>query len=211
MAWLRSLSAGRRTGLIVALVVLAVISFLAGSRMLPSSSSTASELVRDRDTDASTLVSESEEASRRAREVASDAVLRQADVDPATGRTGFRFASAVLSQELVVIAPSVQPDAQWEVRVVGVSPVSTQTGPGLDVSMLNVGPAASAQAMAGHWPSCTPRGLTLAAARGALTWYAFCNLQDGSIAAGTVDGRTGEFQPSAAPPAKPPPTAMPNP
>ena len=71
---------------------------------------------------------------------------------------------------------------------------------------MRIGPAAVVKAATQHWNGCPVRGLSLHGEEAQLVWYIFCNLPEG-VVYGTMDGVTGEFVPSLAPPAIVPPTA----
>ena len=162
-----------------------------------------------RDADAVSLAEISELATRRAREVEPDAVLRQVDVGPGSGGYSFRLTNAAATQAITLHAPSTQatPDL-WELVHGRLTPLLGWTSPGIDVQALRIGPAAVERAAIAQWPGCSLRALTLVGQLDDLTWYVFCNVAEGVIS-GTVDGRTGELVPSPAPPALPPPTAVP--
>ena len=78
----------------------------------------------------------------------------------------------------------------------------------MDLRSLRIGPASVVRAATGHWPDCGIRGISLHGQGDDLVWYVFCNLPEG-VVSGTVDGQSGVFTPSLAPPAIVPPTATP--
>ena len=160
-----------------------------------------------RDADAVSLAEISEQATRRAREVEPDAVLRQVDVGPGNGGYSFRLTNAAATEAITLHAPSAQatPDL-WELVHGHLTPLLGWTSPGIDVQALRIGPAAVERAAIAQWPGCSLRALTLVGQLDDLTWYVFCEVAEG-VVSGTVDGRTGELVPSPAPPALPPPTA----
>ena len=82
--------------------------------------------------------------------------------------------------------------------------------PAITLAALKVGPNAVEQAMTTQWRGCAMRSLTLFGTADDINWTASCDVSDGRVAAGTVENRTGAFHPSPAPPAFPPPTAMPS-
>lgn len=160
---------------------------------------------------AAMLAADGGQASRLTRAAVGDAVLRQVDVNPNSGRMTFRFVGGATPQEVDVVVPSpMAPSNQWQVAQSPPSPLTLEARPGMDLSVLRVAPDQAVRAMTARWPDCAPRSLTLTGEREALTWYAFCGLSDGRVGSGTVDGRTGAFEPSATPPALPPPTAAPS-
>lgn len=161
--------------------------------------------------DALSLARLGEQAKQPARELTSDPALRQVDVDPVSGRIFFRFTDALATFEIeaLIPSPSASPD-QWQVSRPPVSKLVGHVRPGLEIQALRVGPADALRPMISQWSGCAPRGLTLVGERDALTWHAFCTLADGRVAAGTIDGRSGAFQPSPAPPASLPLTAVPS-
>ena len=159
------------------------------------------------DPDAVKLVAMSEQAMQLVRGKTPDAVLHQIDTDLQT--TTFRFTDRASTQEISVLVPAAGvPPGQWGVEVASRTPLVSNTSPGLALQRLRAGPLRVAQAISGHWPGCTIRGLTLYLENDKLTWVAFCNTPVG-VASGSVDGETGTFQPSEAPPAPLPVTATP--
>jgi hypothetical protein len=134
-------------------------------------------------------------ARERARATSPDPVLRQVDVDVAGDRRVFRFVDRAATQEIAV--------SDDEVHVTRVSKLVGTVRPGLDVSALRIGPKGAVAATSAHWEGCAPM-LTLFDRR----WYVFCQTTRGVVTA-TIDAVSGEFRPSDAPPALPPPTATP--
>jgi hypothetical protein len=159
------------------------------------------------DADVASLVAASERAAQLVREKTPEAVLHQIDTDLHT--TTFRFTDKASTQEISVVIPAAGvPPEQWVVEVNSRTPLVGNMSPGLNLQSLRAGPTRVAQAIAGHWPGCTIRGLTLYNENDHLTWVAFCNIPEG-VVSGSADGETGVFRPSAAPPASLPVTATP--
>lgn len=160
--------------------------------------------------EAGSLARLGEQAKQPAREITSDPVLRQVDVDPMSGRMYFRFTDAPATFEIDVLVPSpLTPPDRWQVSRTTHSKLVGHVRPGLELRALRVGPADALRPISTQSSGCAPRGLTLVGERDALTWRAFCTLPDGRVTDGTIDGRTGAFQPSLAPLVAPPPTAVP--
>jgi len=159
------------------------------------------------DQDAVKLVTLSEQATQLVREKTPDAVLHQIDTD--LHKTFFRFTDRASTQEISVLisAAGVSPE-QWIVEVNSRTPLVGNMNPGLNLHRLRVGPTRVMQAISGHWPGCTMRSLTLYGEKDNLTWAADCSTPEG-VVSGSVDGETGIFQPSAAPPGSLPVTATP--
>jgi hypothetical protein len=158
------------------------------------------------DPDAVTLVAMGEEALGLAREAVPDAVLRQVDVSPDGGAISFRYTDEAATQTVAVHVPGPEvPRDDWSVLDEGLSPLIGQASPGIDLRALRAGPAAVARSATGHWSGCGVRALTLYGEGEDLSWTVFCNLPEG-VVSGSVDARTGEFTPSSAPPAVPPPS-----
>lgn len=199
-------------GVLVALVgAMALVGALTlfGLTTFPSASGTGAQGSAQLP-DAGSLARLGEQAKQPAREMASDPVLRQVDVDPVSGRMFFRFTDAPATFEIDVLVPSpAAPPDQWQISRPPPSPLVGNARPGLELQALRVGPADALRPLTAQWSGCAPRSLTLVEERDALTWQAFCTLADGRVAAGTIDGAAGAFQPSPAPPASPPPTAVP--
>ena len=161
---------------------------------------------RHPDGDVAALVALSEKAARRAEEVAPDAVLRQVDVSPDVGRTIFRFTDAAATKEISVTVPEPgAPPEAWNIHS-GISPLIGHQSLGIDLPALRIGPASVIRAATGHWPACGIRSIGLHGQGDDLVWYVFCNLPEG-VVSGTVDGQSGVFTASLAPPAIAPPTA----
>lgn len=213
--WGRSHRGSVRPGVLAALVLaFAVAGVLVWPGLAAHRSLASSEVAaRSPGPDATSLARLGEQAKQLAREMAAEPALRQVDVDPVSGRTSFYFTDAPATVEINVLLPSPSaPADQWQ-RLQPPAAASKFVGharPGLDLQVLRVDPTDALRPLAAHWTGCAPRSLTLYGERDALTWYAACTLTDGRVAVGTVDGRTGTFQPSPAPPAPPPPTAAPS-
>lgn len=163
-----------------------------------------------RDADAVALAALSQESLGRASQSVVDPVLRQVDVDPKTGHAFFRYtdAAATIEVDVDVVTPTSAPD-QWQVMATSFSKLVGFRAPALNMSSLKVGPAALARALVSRWSGCEVSFLTLYMQDAHLEWTGFCTLPDGRVATGSIDNRTGEFEPSPAPPAYPPATALP--
>lgn len=163
-----------------------------------------------RDADAVALAALSQPAFQRAARVVPDPVLRQVDVIPPAGRTIFYFTDTAATLEIDVDVPTPNaPAEQWRVRSTSFSKLVGFQAPALNMTALHVGSASVIRALTSHWSGCTPTSVILFGKGDDLEWTGFCKLPDGRLASGTTDNRTGEFHPSPAPPAYPPPTAMP--
>ena len=163
---------------------------------------------RNPDADAIRLVAMSEQARQIARNETPNPVLRQVDTDLKV--TDFQFVEKTLTKVVTVVVP--QPDAPngaWHTTVSKVSPLLSYAEPALDLQDLRTGPERVAHAITAHWPGCTLRGITLYRENGQLIWLAFCNIPEG-VVEGSINDRTGVFQPSAAPPAPLPSTTTPS-
>ncbi len=160
------------------------------------------------DSAAVTLAAMGEQALKLVQKETPSAVLRQVDTD--LNQTDFRFTDDPATKEIIVLVPAagVPPD-KWVVEQNDVSPLVGNTEPGLDLRQLRVGPGQVAQAISAHWPGCALRGMTLYNENNRPTWVAFCNVAEG-VVSGIMDGKTGVFEPSAAPPARLPVTATPS-
>ncbi len=164
---------------------------------------------RTSDLEALKLVALGEQALQIARQEAPNLVLRQVDTDLSV--TDFQFVDRSLTQVITVIVP--QPDAPadtWYTTVSTISPLLSRSEPALDLHNLRTGPTRVAQAITTHWPGCTLRGIMLYHEQGQLTWLAFCNTPEG-VVSGSLQDRSGVFQPSEAPPAPLPAIATPVP
>ena len=180
---------------------------LAPTREVPGDRETV-DPARHPDADVAALVALSEEASRRAEAEAPDAVLRQIGVSPDVGRTIFRFTDAAATKAVTVTVPELgAPTEAWTIHI-GISPLIGHGRPGMDLPSLRIGPASVVRAAIEHWPACGIRSIGLHGQGDDLVWYVFCNLPEG-VVSGTVDGQSGVFTPSLAPPAIVPPTATP--
>lgn len=162
------------------------------------------------ESDAVALADSSQEAFQRASRVVPDPVLRQVDVIPPAGRAIFYFTDVAATLEVRVETPSPNaPSDEWEVTLTTTSKLVGFRVPALNMNALQVGPASVARALTRAWNGCTPTSFTLTGKGDDLEWVGFCRLPDGALATGMLDNRTGEFLPSPAPPAYPPPTATP--
>lgn len=158
--------------------------------------------------DVAELIEAADQAAILAREEAADVVLRQLDVGRDPLRWIIRFTDAAATQEITVMVPVEDvPSGEWEVST-GISPLIGHKSSGLFLDALRVGPDAVVEAATGHWNGCPVRGLGLTGEEDLLVWHIFCALPEG-VVSGTMDGATGEFIPSLAPPAIVPPTATP--
>jgi len=70
---------------------------------------------------------------------------------------------------------------------------------------LKIGPSSAVETAAKYWGECNATGLGLSGKGSELIWHVFCGLPRG-VVGGFVDGQTGVFTPSNAPPARLPPT-----
>ena len=164
---------------------------------------------RHPDADVAALIALSEKAARRAEEEAPSAVLRQLGISPDVGRTIFLFTDAAATKAVTVIVPEPgAPPEAWSIHI-GVSQLIGHPSPGIDLPSLRIGPASVARAATGHWPACGIRSIGLHGQGDDLVWYVDCNLPEG-VVSGTVDGQSGVFTPSLAPPAIVPPVATPD-
>ena len=163
---------------------------------------------RHPDADVGALQALSEEAARRAEEEALDPVLRQADVSIDVGQITFRFIDAAATKDVSVTVPKPgAPPESWSIRSGG-SYLIGHPSPGINLLSWQIGPASVAHAATGHWPACVIRSIGLTGQGDDLVWYVFCSLPEGMVS-GMVDGQSGVFTPSLAPPAVAPPTAKP--
>ena len=154
------------------------------------------------------LLALADQAATLAKEVAEDAVLRQLDRGRDQVRWSFRFTDAAATRVVTVTVPAEDvPIEEWEVST-GISPLTGNQSLGLFLDGLQIGPATVVKAATQHWSGCPLRGLSLIGAEHQLVWYVFCNLPEG-VVSGTMDGQSGVFTPSLAPPAIVPPTATP--
>ncbi len=163
---------------------------------------------RARDADAVRLAELAQAAVVRAREVVSDAVLPQIYIDPNGGRHVFYFTDAASTRSFEIVArDTAAPPGEWEVILTGLSPLLGHPRAGIDADALAIGPETAIRVSAQPWPGCETTTLTLGGQGDHLTWTVFCNTATGGLVLGFVDGGTGEFIPSTAPPALTPPTA----
>ncbi len=178
--------------------------------LLVTAACTGGSTAPTQDSDALALASMSDQAAQLAREVLPDAVLRQVNVT-SDGTFTFRFTDPEASQTtLMVKVPSPDvPTEQWQILDVGQTPLMGHPEPGLRVESLLVGPEAAQRAATSHWQDCRISDLGLGGSEENLVWYVSCQVAQGGVS-GIVDGRTGDFTPSPAPPAVPAPTAMPS-
>ena len=159
--------------------------------------------------DIAELMAVADQATTLANGVAADAVLRQVDLGRDPVRWWIRFTDAAATQEITVIVPVGDvPIEDWEVST-GISPLIGHQSPGLVLDGLRIGSGKVVQTAAQHWNGCPVRGLTLTGEEGQLVWFIFCDLPEG-VVSGSMDGVTGEFVPSLAPPARSPHTATPD-
>ena len=191
----------RRT--VLAVVALALVALTACS----ASASTDAETTA-RDPDAVALEAMADDARRLVQETESTAVLRQIGVGVSSGQYFFHFTDAASTLVVVVVvAPGMDsPPESWEVHPPSVSPLVGHVAADLSMGSLRTGPDAVQRAASSHWGSCENANVGLTGEGDDLVWYVFCELPEG-VLSGTVDGRTGEFIASGAPPAIRPPTA----
>lgn len=157
------------------------------------------------DQDVGKMVDLSKQAAQRAGEKTSGAILHQVDTDTKTFT--FRFTDKEATKEISVFIPDAGiPPEQWTIDVNARTPLVGNTTPELNLGKLKVGYNRVAQAMFAHWQGCSIRALTLYSENERLTWTAFCNTPRG-VVTGDMDGESGVFTPSDAPPAPVPVTA----
>ena len=162
---------------------------------------------RPPDPDAVILVDLGRGALERIRGVAASAVLRQVNVIADGGPFEFQFTDRQATREIAVTIPAADADrGTWTVRLPTTSKLTAHPSPGMKLEGLRVGPGAVAAAATGHWEGCGIRSRSLTGEGEDVVWHVFCNLPQG-VLQGFVDGRTGEFVPSEAPPAIVPPIA----
>ena len=166
---------------------------------------TAGTAVIQSDADAIALAVVADKVVVRARETAADAVLKQVGVNTKNGSWVFRFTdeAATYVISITVASASSAPD-QWQVHI-GVSPLTGQPRPGMLLHDLKIGPSSVVDTATKYWEGCSVTGLGLGGEGSKLVWHVFCRLPQG-VFSGRVDGRTGVFTPSNAPPARIPPT-----
>jgi hypothetical protein len=161
------------------------------------------------DQDILTLVKTSVQAAQIAKKQTPGPILHQIDTDLKT--MTFRFTDKGATREITVFIPAIGiPPEQWTTEVNERTPLVGNTTPGLNLDRLRFGPTYVAQMVFRHWQGCTLRSLTLYSENDHLTWVAFCNTAEGVIT-GTLNGESGVFTPSDAPPAPLPVTATPHP
>lgn len=161
------------------------------------------------DSDVGPLLALGQQALQMARSDIPDAILRQVYTDLTITTFHFTDAAATRLVSINIPTPGAAP-GEWKVDRGGISPLLGSAQPGLDLSVLHAGPGRMSQAISAQWPACQPRGLDLILQDGRLTWIGFCLISEGEVTA-MMDAQTGVFQPSAAPPARLPGTATPNP
>ena len=199
-------------GLLCGAAALVALTACSGAGLIPTRDALGGretfESARQPDADLAALVALSEAAARRAEEEAPDAVLRQIGISPDVGRTIFRFTDAAATKEVSVTVPEPgTPPDSWSIRSGGSYLLGHQS-PGIDLPSLRIGPASVVRAGTEHWPACGIQGIGLYGQGDDLVWYMFCNLPKGVVSR-TVDGQSGVFTASLAPPAIVPPTATP--
>jgi hypothetical protein len=152
-----------------------------------------------------------EQAEQLAQIQIPDAVLRQVDTDLTQTIFHFTDPAATTITQISVPRPEAPPE-EWSVKANLISPLLGNTEPALDLPNLKIGPNRVAQAIKTQWPGCELRGITLyrEGESNALTWIGFCKIPEGLVS-GSMDAKTGVFQPSKAPPAVSPSTAIPLP
>ena len=199
----------RHKVVVLVAVVFLLMLLVACGQANPTSSPITILGTGNRDPDVAALANLSEQVIKRAREIASDAVLRQINIGLDRGTHSFRLTDAEATQAITihVFAPDAPPD-QWEVVYGHLNQLLGNPRPGIDLQALQVGPAAAGEAAMTYWPNCKMGTLTLIGQRDDLTWIVFCNTAEGVIS-GTINAQTGAFVPSLAPPVPPPPIATP--
>ena len=141
----------------------------------------------------------------RACETFADAVLEQVGVNTNDGRRVFRFTDEAATQVIsITVASDSSAADQWQIHV-GVSPLTGHPRPGMILHDLKIGPSSVVETATKYWEGCSVTGLGLSGEGSELFWHMFCGLPQG-VFSGVVDGRTGVFTPSNAPPARMPPT-----
>jgi hypothetical protein len=197
-------------GLVAGLVLVACGSDSPPPTSPPTEPTAASAPVqRVRDADAIRLAELAGHAMRRALKVLPDPVLPQIDINPNTGTHVFYFTNAASTTSFYVAAEDADtPPEEWRIVRVGLSPLTGLPRTSLDAESLTVGPATAVRISALPWPACETT-LTLGGEGDGLTWTAFCNTANGGLVLGWVDGLTGEFTLSTAPPAQAAPTTLP--
>ena len=164
---------------------------------------------RERDADAVRLAELARAALVRARDVVSDPVLPQIDIEPNGGTYIFRFTDAAASRGFEIVArDTTAPPGEWEVVLAGLSPLVGQRRAGIDLDDLAVGPEAVVRVSAQPWPGCD-LSLVLDGDDDPV-WTVFCDASK-ELRFGTVDGRTGALTLTGVPAASSPPTATPAP
>ena len=144
-----------------------------------------------------------------AQKEAPDAVIVEIVTDFNT--TTVLFTDAAATKEVSVYVPGIgAPPAQWKVSINLDSLFLGRPEPGIQLSVLKVGPQRVAQAITQHWPGCKLSHVILYLEGNNLVWLAFCDTAEG-LAAGSMDNQTGVFQPSDVAPAPRPVTATPVP
>jgi hypothetical protein len=164
---------------------------------------------RTSDLEALKLIAIGEQALQIAQQEAPNLVLRQVDTDLSV--TDFQFVDRSLTQVITVVIPQTDaPVDTWYTTVNSISPLLSHSEPALNLPNLRTGPTRVVQSITAHWPGCTLRGIMLYREQGQLTWLAFCNTPEG-VVSGSLQDRSGVFQPSEAPPAPLPAIATPVP
>ena len=173
----------------------------------PTAASSPSPHVRD--ADAIRLAELARAALVRARDVVSDAVLPQIDIEPNGGTHIFRFTDAASSRGFEIVArDTTAPPGEWEVVLSGLSPPLGQRRAGIDLDALAVGPEAVVRVSAQPWPGCD-LSLVLDGDDDPV-WTVFCD-ESQELRFGTVDGRTGVLTLTGVPAASSSPAATPAP
>jgi len=193
------------TSLCISVLLFIVACSVTSTGLTDKETDTTSAVVIQSDADAIALAVLADKVVVRARETFPDAVLKQVGVNTKDGRRIFRFTDEAATQVISITAASASssPD-QWQVHI-GVSPLTWHPRPGMIRHDLKIGPSSVVETATKYWEGCSVTGLGLSGEGSKLVWHVFCGLPQG-VFSGGVDGRTGVFTPSNAPPARIPPT-----
>jgi hypothetical protein len=198
------------TILCMSMLLLLAACAVTSTGLADSGTETSGASLTQSDADAIALAVLADKAVVRARETATDAVLRKVNVNPKDGSQIFQFTDVAATTVIsVTVSGEDSPPDQWQVNV-GISPLVGLTRPEMRIDALRFGPGFVAETATRYWEGCGIRSLGLTGEGSELVWYVFCDLPQG-VVSGLVDGRTGAFTPSGAPPARPPQVATPEP
>ncbi len=193
------------TSLCISVLLLIAACSVTSTGLADNKTETTGAAIIQSDADAIALAVLADKVVIRARETTADAVLKQVGVNTKDGRQIFRFTDEAATQviSITVASASSAPD-QWQVHI-GVSPLTGHPRPGMLLHGLKIGPSSAVETAAKYWGGCSVTGLGLSGEGSELDWQVFCGLPRG-VDSGVVDGRTGVFTPSNAPPAQLPST-----